>query len=269
MILSHKNKFIFLKTKKTASTSIELLLSKVCGKNDIITPVSELTLLGNIRRFEKVTEEDLRKKINAKLPQNYKGTFFFEVAFLIKQLSRFYFNKYISIISSGTKNKVFKKKRRFKYDQHMEISELKKYISNDIYNNYYKFAVVRNPYDQIISDFYDQTIRPEHIKYNSFDEYLDKRAEYFFYKNKRKFTIKGKVVIDSVIKYENLENDLRKIFKKLKIKNKKILKDLKKIKIHGGLRKNLITKESLTIKQKKKIKKAAKFFFKNFYSKIR
>ena len=75
MILSHKNKFIFLKTKKTASTSIELLLSKVCGKNDIITPVSELTLLGNIRRFEKVTEEDLRKKINAKLPQNYKGTF--------------------------------------------------------------------------------------------------------------------------------------------------------------------------------------------------
>ena len=52
-------------------------------------------------------------------------------------------------MSSGTKNKVFKK-RRFKYDQHMEISELKKYISNDIFRNYYKFAVVRNPYDQII-----------------------------------------------------------------------------------------------------------------------
>ena len=73
MILSHKHKFIFLKTKKTASTSLEIALSKICGKDDIVTPVSELTWLGNIRYFEKNTEEDLRKKINAKKPQNYKG----------------------------------------------------------------------------------------------------------------------------------------------------------------------------------------------------
>ncbi len=269
MILCHKYKFIFVKTKKTASTSIELLLSKICGKKDIITPVSELTWLGNIRRFEKVTEEDLREVIKAKPPQNYKGSKFFELRYFFIQFSRFYINKFFSILRSGTKNKVFKKKRRYKYDQHMEISEVKKYINDDIYKEYYKFAVVRDPYDQAISDFYDQSSRPEHIQYKSFDDYLDKRVKYFFYKNKRKFIINNKNELNGIIKYESLQNDLKKIFRLLNVKNKNIFKDLKKIKVHGGLRGKMITKRNLTFKQKQKIRIAAKFFFQNFYKKMK
>lgn len=40
MILSHEHKFIFLRTKKTAGTSIELALSELCGPDDIITPLT-------------------------------------------------------------------------------------------------------------------------------------------------------------------------------------------------------------------------------------
>ncbi len=40
MIISHKHKFIFLKTKKTAGTSIEISLSRYCGEEDIITPLA-------------------------------------------------------------------------------------------------------------------------------------------------------------------------------------------------------------------------------------
>lgn len=39
MIVSHKHRFVFIKTHKTASSSIEVALSKVCGPDDIITEV--------------------------------------------------------------------------------------------------------------------------------------------------------------------------------------------------------------------------------------
>lgn len=57
MIISHKHKFVFLKTKKTAGTSIEISLSRYCGEDDIITPIS-------------LQDEAIRKLLGKK-PQNY------------------------------------------------------------------------------------------------------------------------------------------------------------------------------------------------------
>jgi hypothetical protein len=42
MIVSHEHKFIFLKSKKTAGTSIELALSQLCGPSDILTPLTRI-----------------------------------------------------------------------------------------------------------------------------------------------------------------------------------------------------------------------------------
>ena len=58
MIISHKHKFIFIKTKKTAGTSLEIALSKYCGPDDIITPISE-------------EDEILRSQLQYRGPQNY------------------------------------------------------------------------------------------------------------------------------------------------------------------------------------------------------
>ena len=39
MIISHKFRFIFVKTLKTAGTSIEVFLSQHCGPLDVVTPI--------------------------------------------------------------------------------------------------------------------------------------------------------------------------------------------------------------------------------------
>jgi hypothetical protein len=40
MILSHRHRFIFIKTLKTAGTSIEVSFSRYCGPDDVLTPIT-------------------------------------------------------------------------------------------------------------------------------------------------------------------------------------------------------------------------------------
>lgn len=39
MIVSHRHRFIFIKTRKTAGTSLEIFLSGLCGPDDVLTPI--------------------------------------------------------------------------------------------------------------------------------------------------------------------------------------------------------------------------------------
>ena len=39
MIISHKHQFIFIKTRKTAGTSIEIALAPYCSEMDVLTPI--------------------------------------------------------------------------------------------------------------------------------------------------------------------------------------------------------------------------------------
>lgn len=56
--------------------------------------------------------------------------------------------------------------------QHLTPKKLKKYIDDNKWNNYYKFTVVRNPFDKLVSD-YKWMIKCGIIKNKSFKEFVE------------------------------------------------------------------------------------------------
>lgn len=60
MIISHRHAFVFVKTRKTAGTSLELALSPFLGPDDVITPVSP-------------EDEEIREQLGGRGPQHCDG----------------------------------------------------------------------------------------------------------------------------------------------------------------------------------------------------
>lgn len=175
MILSHKYKFIFLKTAKTAGTSIEISLSRFCGGNDVITPIS-------------FKDEKFRKELGL-CPQNY-------------------LKKYSEYNPKDILRLLIKRRKAFKFRNHTPAKEAKKKIDPEIWESYFKFCFVRNPWDRAISDYYWPKSKGD------LNDFLRKSDLAW---NSRSYTIEGEVVLDYIGKYENLMEDLCVICKKLDI----------------------------------------------------
>ena len=85
-IISHSNKFIYIKTRKTASTSVQTLLGRFCEKNDILTPIKPVTshqvfLYNKLAKKHKgiishMSASKIKKQVGSKIwNQYFKFTF--------------------------------------------------------------------------------------------------------------------------------------------------------------------------------------------------
>jgi len=60
VIVSHRHQFVFLKPRKVAGTSVEIALSRVCGPDDVVTPLWP-------------PDEELRRAEGGGGPRNYQS----------------------------------------------------------------------------------------------------------------------------------------------------------------------------------------------------
>lgn len=189
MIISHKYKFIFIKTRKTAGTSIEVFLSKFCNPDDVLTPI---------------LEEDLHQ------PRNYSG-FFNPVPEILKNSIVLHKNNYpYQLFSSNPLKDCW---RRRKFYNHIPAYMVKERISSEIWSNYYKFCFERNPWDKTLSHYYFLNAKDN----LTFDEYISMNYFSWNYPLYTSPLKPNEIIVDRVGKYENLTEELSNIFSLLGI----------------------------------------------------
>ena len=186
MIISHKYKFIFIKTRKTAGTTVEYNISKYLVKNDVITPSNQSVYLS----------------------QNY---------IYDTKISKFLEKIKLNKISSKFKSK---------FSEHSHAIEIKKKINKNFFDSYFKFCIEREPVDKCISYYFmrKNSTSSTTIKKNmTWDDFVKKKR---FPVDSNMYSYGNKLLVDKIIKYENLENDLSKILKDRGINNFKIEKSV-------------------------------------------
>jgi hypothetical protein len=98
------------------------------------------------------------------------------------------------------------------YNGHATAGNMRALLPGQIFDGYFKFAIVRNPWDRCVSryEYYRKLVKPpagQQLK--SFAEFL----EWDFQPQKRRIADDdGKLLVDFVGRVENLENDLDHVF---------------------------------------------------------
>jgi hypothetical protein len=103
---------------------------------------------------------------------------------------------------------------REKFYNHIPASLVQKRVPARVWNSYFKFCVERNPWDKVLSHYHMRAARQGGSL--SLDEYF---AAGRFPVNYSRYTdaTGEKIIVDRVLCYENLMNDLAKVFSKLNV----------------------------------------------------
>ena len=161
MIVSHSRKFVFVKTRKTAGTSIEIALSRYSGPQDILTP-------------DTAEDEEMRLQLGGRPPQNrlvpvarWRAKDWLRWA--VRRPSRLFYN-------------------------HMPAADIRRYIGAATWEDYFRFTIERNPWDLAVSAWSWYSTRDP----MSFEEFVASDV-LSHYSNWRLYTIRDRVAVEWVI----------------------------------------------------------------------
>lgn len=192
MIISHKNKFIFIKNPKTAGSTCEYLLRKACGPKDIITRISE----ESNRMYNDYFPKELKSR-NYNLP--------------LKTVS----NKRILLNTIQ-----FKSPYQNKFFNHDPAKKIKGELGDKIWNSYFKFCFERHPVTKLISKYkwmyYNKKIRDK--CFLSFDSFI--RTGMFASRGYDLYSIGGISQMDKIFKYEKLNDSFEYLSDKFNVQMK-------------------------------------------------
>ena len=109
--------------------------------------------------------------------------------------------------------------------QHLLARQVLEEVGKDVFDSFYKFVIVRNPWDRIVSQFAYMQMRPDLMDFigmnqkTEFKHYLDliQKKQHVQWMPQTEFILgkDGKLLVDMIGHIENFEEDSLKIFNKL------------------------------------------------------
>jgi hypothetical protein len=213
MILSKDNLFVFIKGKKVAGTSVEVLLSSICGPEDIITPITPI-------------DEKYRVKCGYRCAQNYGA-------------NNEDHNNYISSVNSPLQEDLIHVKHpKSAYYNHMPLTRVLD-LFGEITEEWLVFAVERCPYHKIISLAnmqlgFKQYQKSGKVMESDIESLKSKISEII--NNKKMENVKNidlykdreGYVRTHILRFEKLHEDIEKLMMRLHVKAYPKLPHLKK-----------------------------------------
>lgn len=180
MILSHRHRFLFLKTNKTAGTSVEIALSRHCGPDDVITPLVP-------------EDEAKRRELGGRGPQNHLAPW--------------------TDYSFRDWRRRLRGKPKPRFWHHITAAEAKPHIPDEVWDGCFKFCVERNPWDRVVSLYYwrcKTEPRPTIEEFLASDVPLALKQ-----RGRDVYTLDGQVVVDRVLRFEDLDAELESVRQQL------------------------------------------------------
>ncbi len=181
MIASFEHGFIFIKTRKTAGTAIELVLSSLCGEADIITPIHP-------------DDEKIRQAHGWRGPQNFR----------IGPASA---SDHEGVLERGDEADYQEMMKGHptgdEYYNHMPASLARRMLGEAFWQKAHKWTIERHPYEKAVSQAYFKMWfmgRPA----GDFQPVLDALIAGEEIDNRDLYTIDGKVALDEIIRQEDL-----------------------------------------------------------------
>lgn len=179
MIICHRHRFIFLKTRKTAGTSIEIALSRFCGPEDVITPIFD-------------EDEALRRELGFRGPQNLE---------IPARLQR-----------ASDRLRALFAREPVRFFNHAPAAFVRRYVDPAVWSGYFKFCFERNPYDKAISRYcWSTREQPAPPPIGGFLRKAKRRQ----ISNWEIYTQDDQITVDFVGRYEHLAEDLAQALRRV------------------------------------------------------
>lgn len=213
-IVCHGRHFIFVKTRKTAGSSVEIALSRLCGQHDFITPLGRADS----------SDEQLRQEEGGHPPLNWQRRWW-----KFRSWKEF-------------RHRIKHGKRPMVLGGHAPASRIRDHFGKEVWCGYTTITIERNPWDKAVSRYWWMRARSEARHgtgtFPSLSAFLERvaRERPHWLSNWDHYAIGDRVIVDRVMFYESLQRDLYGLADELRVDRSTLTLPVRRAK--GGFRKD-------------------------------